>query len=272
MAGDKYARDLAVVPPKGNLRVVVSDPDLDALPDGDPAKESKVVHIQDIRAGVTVVLSQANSPLAVLPGQTVYVDTTGATGPLVALLPTTAPTTQDPITFLPMGSYATTNLHIDPATLNVAGAAGEIIEVTTDNVAFEVRYINTAYGWGFFSLGSTYLSQQVTVNASDLVSIRYEAGTLIQLVTSDRERAVASTGDVDGVIRLPNANDVTEGWQSTFFQEGNGKFTFQLATDAVGETIVALGDQLTSLGKGAMVTILLLAGKKWLIGGGLTGV
>lgn len=267
-----YAKDLPSIIPQRSHRLVIEDPAKDALLLGDPEKTAFQATVADLLDGVKVILNEASSPLAVLPGQTVYVDTTGATGPLVATLPTVEPDSDTPIKFLPLGSYSATNLHIDPGVLNVANAAGEIVEVTTDNVAFEVRYISTAYGYGFFSLGNTYLAQSVTVNASDLVSIRYVAAGTIQLVPLDREAAVASEANVAGAIKLPLASDVTEGWQSTFFQLGDGAYTFALNDAAVGETLLALGGQYTSLGKGTFVTILLTKNNTWLIGGGLTGV
>lgn len=152
-----YAKDLPSIIPQRAHRLVIEDPTKDDLLPGDPAKTAFQSTVADLLDGVKVILNQASSPLAVLPGQTVYVDTAGATGPLVATLPTVAPDSDTPIKFLPLGDYAVTNLHIDPGTLNVDGAAGDIVVVDTTNVAFEVRYISTAYGYGFFSLGNTYL-------------------------------------------------------------------------------------------------------------------
>lgn len=269
MPDNQTASQLAVVEAKSNLLLVASDPD---IPPG-PGKNSVAVTPGAIRSGVKVVLSQANTPLAVLPGQTVYVDTRLATGPLVAVLPDPAPTVDDCIKFIPLGLYSTQPLHVDPGTINVDGEPGEIIEVTTDNAAFEVRHIDENYGYGFFSLGNTYLTQSVTVNASDLVTIRYVASGTIQLVPTDRESGVATLSNVAGIIKLPLADDVTEGWQCTIIQLGDGPHTFQLNDAATApEELIALGDQFTTLGKGSFITVLLTAGKKWLIGGGLTGV
>lgn len=272
MAGEinKYARDLTEVSAKSNLVLVASDP---SIPVGTPGKESVAVSVAGIRNGEKVVLTQANSPLGVLPGQTVFVDTTGATGPLVANLPLVAPTVDDPIKFIPLGPYSVQPLHVNPGALVTAGAPGEIIEVTTDDIAFQVRWINASYGWGFFGMGDTYAANTVNVNASDLVSIRYVAAGNIQLLDTDRECGVASQSDTNGIIKVPLASTVTEGWQGTFIQLGNGKYTFETHANAVpGEEIIALGEQFTSLGKGTLVTVLLTANNKWLIGGGLTGV
>lgn len=266
---NKYASDLAVVPARGNLVVVASDPNIPA----GPGKESVATTVAAIRSGVKVVLTSDNSPLAVEPGQTVYVDSLSATGPLVAILPTVAPAIEDSIRFIPMGSYIVHPLHVDPGPLPVAGEPGELIEVTTDDLAFEVRWINATYGYGFFHLGDVYTTSNVTVNASDLVSIRYITSGPIQLLPTDRECGVASLSDTDSVVKLPLASEVSPGWQGTFMQLGNGKYTFELnAAAAPGEEIIALGEQYISLGKGSFVTVLLTANSKWVIGGGLTGV
>lgn len=268
-----YAKDLPSIIPQRSHRLVIEDPSKDTLPLGDPQKTAFQATVADLLDGVPVVLSHTNSPLAVLPGQTVYVDTAGATGPLVATLPTVAPTSDTPIKFLPLGDYAVTNLHVVSTVLNVSGDVPDTVEVTQTNAAFEVRYINNTFGYGFFSLGSTYLSQQVTVNASDLVDIRYVETGDVQLVVGDREHGVATATNVSGgFIRLPNADDVSPGWQTSVLQLGDGVYTFVLNDAATGEEIIALGNQLQTLGRGTMVTVLLTRNKKWLIGGGLTGV
>lgn len=268
-----YAKDLPSIIPQRAHRLVIEDPTKDDLLPGDPQKTAFRTTVGALLDGVAVILNQASSPLAVQPGQTVYVDTTDATGPLVATLPAVAPDSDTPIKFLPISNYSVINLHVDPGAHNVAGAVGEIIEVTTNDVAFEVRYINASYGYGFFSLGNTYLAQSVTVNASDLVSIRYITSGPIQLLPTDRECGVATLSDTDSVVKLPLASEVSPGWQGTFMQLGNGKYTFELnAAAAPGEEIIALGEQYISLGKGSFVTVLLTANSKWVIGGGLTGV
>lgn len=251
------------------MLVVVSDP---SIPDG-PGKKSKVVSLSGIRGTeVTVVVDGTNSPYQASPGQVIYVDNR-TTDNLSILLPATPQAGQRPITIYPLGSAALHPFNLQPGASNAAGEPGEQIDVTSDNVVFQVRYVNATYGYGFFSMGGSYSLQTVTVNASDLVNIRYVESGDVQLIPTDREHGVATVTDISGgFIRLPNADDVSPGWQTSVFQLGDGVYSFALNDTATGEQIIALGNQLQTLGRGTMITVILTRDKKWLIGGGLTGV
>lgn len=268
-----YAKDLPSIIPQRSHRLIIEDPTKDDLLQGDPLKTAFQTTVADLLDGAKVILDHTTSPLNVQPGQTVYVDTAGATGPLIANLPSAAPSSDTPIKFLPLGDYSIANLHVVSATQNVDGDAPDTVIVDQTGAAFEVRFVSPAYGYGFFSLGNTYVSQNVTVNASDLVDIRYVASGDVHLLSTDREHAVATlTNTNGGIIKLPDASTLTEGWQTTIFQLGDGTYTFALNDAAVGEEIIALGDQHVTLGRGTMITVVLTANKKWLIGGGLAGV
>lgn len=275
MAGeDKRAYQLDVTNFKRTHVIVASDP---TIPEG-PGKQSFGLPIGTIRGGNHVVLSRETSPLAVFPGDVVYVKCDGDSEPLQAVLPNTAPVIRDTIVFIPCeGAYSVTPLDIKSGVLpmaNVVDADG--MRLDTDDVAFELSWVDATYGWGVFTRGSAvalnFNTNTTNINASDLVNIRAVAGTTIEILDTDREGAVEATGDVDGNIFLPLADDLDVGWQCTLFATGDGDFTFNLHAGATGESIVAFGDQLTTLGKGVMVSVILLSGKRWLIGGGLTGV
>ncbi len=153
-----YAKDLPTIIPQRNHRLIIEDPTKDDLPQGDPLKTAFQTTVADLLDGAKVILDHTTSPLNVQPGQTVYVDTAGATGPLIANLPSVAPSSDTPIKFLPLGDYAVTNLHVVSATQNVDGDAPDTVIVNQTGAAFEVRFVSQAYGYGFFSLGNTYVT------------------------------------------------------------------------------------------------------------------
>lgn len=153
MAGDKKVFDGSInaSAAKTDLGIFASDP---SIPTG-PSKESVRVTPGGIRAGVEVVLDQTNTPLNVTPGMTVYVDVSA--GPVNAILPSSedpAPATGDPIKFLPMaGQYSVNPLTLTRNGNPIAGQNTDDVEVTTDDLAFELRYRGGEIGYLVLSLG-----------------------------------------------------------------------------------------------------------------------
>lgn len=221
------------------------------------------------------ILSRETTPLTVLSGATVYVVTDGGTEPLEAIIPAGNANIQ-PITFLPAGQYSVTPLNVLVNGQTVMGdTLGEDLFLTEDNIAFEMDWVNANFGWGVYARGAYYATtlNQTTINASDLVNFREVEDAIITLLPTDREAGVVSTstGTTVGQVILPNSAGLDVGWQTSFFQGAERCFTF--VTDELDTApLVAFGGQYTTLGEGVLVSIVLGPGKRWFIGGGLTGV
>lgn len=222
--------------------------------------------------GMPVLVTAANSPYQSLPFQTVYVDNR-ATDNLVVMAPINPVEGMPPVTIYPLGDSSIHPFTVDCGTSNVDGGIDPLVNINTANVVFQLRYVNINYGWGFFSAGSSYAIQNVTVNGGGLVNIRHILSGDVQLVADDLVSGVATETNISGgTIFLPDAALLTEGWQTTITQLGTGTYTFALHANATGEEIISVGQQLHTLGRGTLVTVLLLSNKRWLIDGDLSSI
>lgn len=218
-------------------------------------------------SGIATYVTSADSPVNAVEGQVYFIDT--STGSVEMFLPAT-PTGKGSIAFIPVAStYATNPLIIRRNGNPIAADNTDDYQVAVNDISFEMQYAGSTYGWGVTAARAATYIQNATINASDLIEIRYDASTSVTMLMGDREKLVATTSNVDGDIFLPDSTPLQPGWQATVAQIGDGQFTFNPAAGS-SDVIISLSNQLVTIGKGVQVSVVLVQPGTWLIGGGLT--
>lgn len=169
---------------------------------------------------------------------------------------------------VPAANTYSTNPLILRSNGNPIGGVVDDVTVDVDGLALDLFWIDDTYGWLVTERGNTVHLHRATISGSDVADRRSTNAENVVFTGDDNETLVVSTGDIDGNAQLPDTTAVSELFQTSLFQEGDGQKTF-IADPNSNDEVISLDNVYTTTGRGSMIQAVKIGPGKWGIGGGL---